>query len=63
MKSVTINHSGKRAFNFKVENGMITYDWINYVDLDGTDVFNNVKVKEIIKIDSSIKGQKTIFYN
>lgn len=63
MKTITINHVGKRAFNFVVENGKIAYDWINYVDQDGRDIFDGVKAKEIVKIDSSIKGQKTIFYN
>ncbi|MDR6734129.1 hypothetical protein [Sphingobacterium sp. 2149] len=63
MKTVTVNHSGKRAFNFMVENGFITYDWIDYVDQDGSEVLSDVKAKEIVKIDNSIKGQKTIFYN
>jgi hypothetical protein len=46
-----------------VENGFITYDWIDYVDRDGSEVLRDVKAKEIVKIDTSIKGQKTIFYN
>lgn len=63
MKTVTVNHSGKRASNFMVENGFITYDWIDYVDRDGSEVLRDVKAKEIVKIDTSIKGQKTIFFN
>lgn len=63
MNTITINHYGKRAFNFSVNNGRIKYDWINYVDEDGSDSTINIGAKEIISIDSSIKGKKTIFFN
>lgn len=64
MKSVTIDHMGKRPFNYDVtKNGDIQIEWINYIDQDGYDYALVKDASEIVKVESISKFKTVIFYN
>ncbi|WP_099368093.1 hypothetical protein [Sphingobacterium sp. 1.A.4] len=62
MKTAIINHHGKRPFDFRIVDGVITYQWINYIDNEGMEN-SEIKAKEILKIEKLRNFQTKVFYN
>lgn len=64
MNSITINHLGKRAFDFRVDNGKIYYQWLDYSDQDGFErVPVDGEIKEIKSTEVVKKGFTKVFYD
>lgn len=62
MKTAIINHLGKRAFDFRVQNGTITYQWIDYTDFESWDN-SDIKTNNVVKTERVSKGVTKVFYN
>lgn len=63
MKSVTINHLGKRPYDFVADGGNVVYYWTNYVGHDSWDrVEVGENVNKIVKTERVSKHETVVFY-